>query len=292
MIYQNTGELIELLKRENLWAKKKLGQNFLINPEALKNIVKAAEIQPEDEIVEIGPGLGILTEQLSNSAKTVTSIELDQTIIPTLKRNLAKATNSPEPEQKTLNGKIHNIHIIHQDALQYDPPAKSYKLVANIPYYITSPILNHFLEQQPADKRPKLLILLVQKEVAQKICVKTGDQTILSLEVQAFGKPSIVCNVGKNSFYPQPNVDSAVLKIETFAEPKITDPEIFFKLIKGAFNQKRKKISNTIPSALSLTSEQADQLFQNSHVPSDMRPQNISLDQWEALIQAYKKLTV
>jgi 16S rRNA (adenine1518-N6/adenine1519-N6)-dimethyltransferase len=290
MIYQNTGELIELLKRENLWAKKKLGQNFLINPEALKNIVKAAEIQPGDNIVEIGPGLGILTEQLSQNAKTVTSIELDQTIIPVLKRNLAKATNSPDPDQQSLDGQIHNIHIIHQDALQYDPPSKPYKLVANIPYYITSPILNHFLEKQPTDKRPQLLILLVQKEVAQKICVKTGDQTILSLEVQAFGKPSIVCNVGKNSFYPQPNVDSAVLKIETYPEPKITDPEIFFKIIKGAFNQKRKKISNTIPPALNLNTVQTNQLFQTSNVPSDMRPQNISLEQWEALIQAYKKL--
>lgn len=279
MIYNNTAELVDLLKRENLWAQKKLGQNFLVNPEVLKNIIKAAELTKDDHVVEIGPGLGILTEQLTQHAGKVTAVELDRGIIPTLQKNLAKATN---------------LEVLHQDALKYELPTTPYKLVANIPYYITSPILNHFLSEADEEKkqmRPSIIVLLVQKEVAQKICVKDGDQTILSLEVQAFGKPSIVCTVGRNSFFPQPNVDSVVIKIQTFPKPRISNSKIFFKLIKAAFSQKRKKISNTLPPALKLTQEQEQQLFADSKISPDLRPQNISLDKWEALIQAYEKIS-
>ncbi len=277
MIYSNTSELIELLKRENLWAKKRLGQNFLVNPEALKKIVQAAEITHEDHILEIGPGLGILTEQLAAHAGKVTSIELDQEIIPILKKNL---------------GNTQNVEIIHKDALKTSLPTHRYKLVANIPYYITSPILSHFLQPQSAnEQRPEILVLLMQKEVAQKICVQDGDHTILSLEVQAFGKPSIVCHVGKGSFFPQPKVDSAVLKITSFEKPKISDPKTFFTMIKGAFSQKRKKISNTLPHSLSLTNDEADELFKSANISPDERPQNISLEGWENLVQAYKKIS-
>lgn len=279
MIYSNTSELLALLKRENLWAQKKLGQNFLVNPEALKNIIKAAELSKEDHVLEIGPGLGILTEQLARHAGKVTAIEFDRSIVPVLRKNL-------------LLEDVKNVEIINEDALKTELPATPYKLVANIPYYITSPILNHFLQPKtPQQQRPALIVLLVQKEVAQKICAQEDDQSVLSLEVQAFGKPSIVCSVGKGSFFPQPNVDSAVIKIETYPEPRISDTETFFKLIKGAFRQKRKMLSNSLANSLSLTRGQTEELFQKSGISPNERPQRISLEGWEALIQAYQKIS-
>lgn len=278
MIYTNTSELIELLKRENLWAKKRFGQNFLVNPEVLQKIVRAAEITPKDNIVEIGPGLGILTEQLATNAQKVTSIELDQEIIPTLKKNIETHKN---------------VEIILADALKIDLPTEPYKLVANIPYYITSPILNHYLQPKtPEQKRPSIIVLLVQKEVAEKVCAADGDHTILSLQVQAFGKPQIICKVGKNSFFPQPNVDSMVLKIETYPEPKITNIPIFFKLLKAAFHQRRKTLSNSLKNGLKITAEQAETLFKTSGIAPTARPQEISLDGWEKLIQAYESISL
>jgi len=305
MIYSNTTELLELLKREKLWAQKKLGQNFLVNPQVLEKIIEAAQLTKEDFVLEIGPGLGILTEQLASHAKKVTAIEYDRTIIPVLQKNLRGAD-------------INNVFILNEDALKTALPSEPYKLVANIPYYITSPILNHFLQpknqqaleqkkdkpetpspqtlkqdqsQTPQALRPKLIVLLVQKEVAQKICAKQGDQTILSLQVQIFGEPSIVCNVGRGSFFPQPEVDSAVIKIQTYPEPLISNIGYFFTFIKAAFSQKRKKISNTLPHALHLTTAQSEELFKLSNISHDLRPQNMSLQDWKALIQAYEKIS-
>lgn len=276
MIYSNSGELIELLKREKLWAQKKLGQNFLVNPAVLEQIVKAADLKPSDFVLEIGPGPGILTEQLAKRANSVTAIELDRSIIPVLQKNL---------------GDARNVEIIHADALKTTLPTHEYKVVANIPYYITSPLLNHFLQpRKPDELRPSLLVLLVQKEVAQKICARDGDHSVLSLQVQVFGKPSMVCSVGKGSFFPQPKVDSAVIRIETYPEPRVSDVGLFFRMIKGAFGQKRKKLSNTLPNALNLKPADTAEFFRTSGVSPDARPQNVSLDEWNALIQAYVKL--
>jgi 16S rRNA (adenine1518-N6/adenine1519-N6)-dimethyltransferase len=276
MIYTNTQELVALLKRENLWAQKQLGQNFLVNMQALNKIIEAAELTKQDNVLEIGPGLGILTEQLSLHANKVTAIELDRSIIPVLQKNL-HGTN--------------NVQIIHQDALKIELPTQPYKLVANIPYYITSPILNHFLQPQTTnEQRPNLIVLLVQKEVAQKICVKDGDHTMLSLEVQAFGKPSIACHVSKNSFFPQPKVDSSILKIQTYPNPKINNIPIFFQLIKAAFHQRRKTLSNSFQNGLQLGPEKTKKIFDLSGIEPTKRPQNISLEEWNALCQAYEKI--
>jgi 16S rRNA (adenine1518-N6/adenine1519-N6)-dimethyltransferase len=276
MIYSNSGELIELLKREKLWAQKKLGQNFLVNPAVLEQIVKAADLKPSDSVLEIGPGLGILTEQLAKRANNVTAVELDRSIIPVLQKNLGNAMN---------------VEIVHADALKTALPSHPYKVVANIPYYITSPLLNHFLQpRKPEELRPSLLVLLVQKEVAQKICARDGDHSVLSLQVHVFGKPSMVYSVGKGSFFPQPKVDSAVIRIETYPEPRVSDVGLFFRMIKGAFSQKRKKLSNTLPNALNLKPADAAEFFRMSGVSPDARPQNISLDGWNALIQAYGNL--
>lgn len=277
MIYSNTEELVALLKRENLWAQKRLGQNFLVNMQALNNITRAAELSKQDHVLEIGPGLGILTEQLCLHAKEVTAIELDDSIIPALKKNLGANTN---------------VEIIRQDALQTRLPHHPYKLVANIPYYITSPILNHFLQPQtPEQLRPSLIVLLVQKEVAQKICAGDGDQSVLSLQVQAFGKPEIVCLVGKNSFFPQPKVDSAVLKIVTFPTPRIGDNKTFFHLIKTAFGQKRKTLGNSLKELLSTKGKNGGDLLKQAGIDAQRRPQTLSLEEWQKLVEVFSSQT-
>ncbi|MBU0668424.1 ribosomal RNA small subunit methyltransferase A, partial [Patescibacteria group bacterium] len=191
-MYKNKEELLTLLKKEKLWTQKNLGQNFLINPAILDEILNAANLTNEDYIIEVGPGLGILTDKLLKQAAKVHCIELDPKLIPYLRRTFGHNTGF-ELEEGT--------------ALKANLPDHPYKLVANIPYYITSPLLRHFLNpKDPSQKRPELIVLLVQKEVAQKICAGENDQSILSLNVQIFGKPEIIATVGPANFFPAPKV--------------------------------------------------------------------------------------
>lgn len=269
MTYSNTTELLDLLKKHHLWANKNLGQNFLVNPQVLTKIIEAAELQKEDEVVEVGPGLGILTAQLAQHAKKVTAIELDQRVIPILNEQLAD---------------FDNVEIQLDDALKTPLPTHEYKLVANIPYYITSPLLNHFLQPKaPQEKRPQLIVLLVQKEVAEKICAQTGDHTILSLQVQIFGQPKIVCSVNKSSFFPQPKIDSAVIKITTYPAPIISNTPLFFKIIKRAFAQRRKTLLNSLQNGFHLPKEKVTDLLEKAGIPPQTRPQALTIPQWQKL---------
>lgn len=279
MIYQNTDELLNILKKYNLWTKKSLGQNFLVNSQVLKKIVDAADLKKDDEILEVGPGLGVLSVELASRVKKVTAIELDQRVLPILRENL-------EPYK--------NVEVIHGDALKIPPPAYHYKLVANIPYYITSPLLRHYLElpekSEKTFQRPSHIVLLIQKEVAEKICAKEGDHTILSLQVQLFGKPSIVSTVSKSSFFPQPKVDSAILKIETYTEPLISNITIFFKLIKAAFAQKRKTLLNSLQNRFQVSKETIIHALKQAEIDPSERPQMLSISQWEKLGNAFSIL--
>jgi len=184
MDLSNPKTVLELVKKHGLWAKKYLGQNFLVNSGALKKIVETAGISKNDHIVEVGPGLGVLTKELAKLAKKVTSIELDKSFFPILKESL---------------GEYKNIEILHQDALRFIPPKTKYKVVANIPYNITSPLINHFLQ---AENKPESMTLLVQDEVAEKICTKDPKMTILSLQVALFGEAKLIKKVSKESFFP------------------------------------------------------------------------------------------
>jgi 16S rRNA (adenine1518-N6/adenine1519-N6)-dimethyltransferase len=274
MTYQNKGELLEMLKNNDLFAKKKLGQNFLISGSTLTKIVETADLSKKDYVIEVGPGFGILTEQLALKADRVSACEYDAELIPILKKNLQAHTN---------------IEIIHEDALKLRLPSENYKLVANIPYYITSPILMHFLDPKTADqKRPELIVLLVQKEVAQKICVKQGEYSVLSLEVQIFGKPSIAGYVNKNCFYPEPKVDSAILKIEVFPTPAISDTTLFMRIIKTAFSQRRKTLINSLRSGIKCTREELDEILLKAEIIPSRRPQELSIEEWQKLVDALK----
>jgi len=222
--------------------------------------------------VEIGPGLGILTNELVEKAKKVKTIEIDQKLIPYLNWTFKKYKSK--------------LEIINQDALKFDLPTENYKLIANIPYYITSPILNHFLgSAKEPQKRPELIMLLMQKEVAEKICVQTGDHSVLSLQVQIYGEPKIIKKVSAGSFFPAPKVESAILKITPFEKPLVSDEKLFFKLIKGCFLQKRKTMSNSLIRTLNLPRAEVDQIMEKAGLKPELRPQHLSIQDWEKLIQ-------
>lgn len=258
--------VLEILKKHGLYAKKFFGQNFLISEKALNKIVESAEIKNEDHIVEVGPGLGVLTVELLKQANKVTSIELDSKLIPVLKENLEKFSDNPEAK----------IEILHQDALNYVTPSTVYKVVANIPYNITSPLINHFLQ---AKNPPQSVTLLIQKEVAQKIIKKDPDMSVISLQVALFGSATLQEIVPNTAFFPSPKVDSAILHIELYPQndPRHLPKELslkILKLAKRAFRNGRKKLSNTLPEI----KEQLEKLGL-----LDKRPQHLSIDEWKNL---------
>jgi 16S rRNA (adenine1518-N6/adenine1519-N6)-dimethyltransferase len=267
MTYKNKTELLSILNQFDLKTKKSLGQNFLINPQVIDTIINNGRISSHDTVIEIGPGLGILTQELLKKAGKVCSIELDQTLIPYLTKAFSNCRN---------------FQLINQNALEYPVPNFNYKLIANIPYYITSPLLSHFLNNKTG-KRPSKIILLVQLEVAEKICSKIGNHSILSLQTQIFGQPKIIGKVSSVSFYPSPKVDSAIIQIDTFNQPKITNLETFGKLIKAAFGQKRKTLLNSIQKCTTLSKSDLEIKLHELKIDPKIRPQQLSIEQWDLL---------
>ncbi|HEX5635863.1 MAG TPA: 16S rRNA (adenine(1518)-N(6)/adenine(1519)-N(6))-dimethyltransferase RsmA, partial [Gammaproteobacteria bacterium] len=217
-----------LLRSHGLNPKKSLGQNFLLDQAALRKITEAAEIPADGEVLEIGPGLGSLTRYLAQAARRVVAVELDGNLIPVLQEVLAL---------------FPNVEIIHGDILKQDPAKlmgrPGYRVVANIPYYITSAVIRHLLE---STVKPASMVLTMQKEVAERICAEPGEMSLLALSVQVYGEPKPVARIPAGAFYPPPNVDSVVLKMDLYPEPRIPNGQLaaFFRLAKAGFSQKRK----------------------------------------------------
>ncbi len=275
-----------LLKRHGLRADKSLGQNFLQDSAALENIVEAAEIQPEDCVLEIGPGLGSLTRYLAASAREVTAVELDADLLPPLKAVLAP---------------YKNVRLIHDDILKLAPSElihqPGYLVVANIPYYITSAVIRHLLDSSlPQNSeilggevergaRPRRVVLTIQKEVAQRICAKPGDLSLLALSVQVYGRPEIAAHIPASAFHPAPKVDSAILRIDIYPQPLIPSPllEAFFKLIKAGFSQKRKTLRNSLSSGLHISPAQAESLLTHAGIDPRRRAETLSIEEWKNL---------
>lgn len=255
----------------NLYAKKSLGQNFLTHNGTLHKIIATAELSPNDHVIEIGPGHGILTRELAHHASNVTALELDDELIPELEEIFE--------DQR-------NIDIRHQDALTFTPPHNAYKIVANIPYYITSPLINHFLREQPALRRPHSLILLVQKEVAQKITAQ-NSLNVLAIQVQLFGKPKLIAIVPPSHFKPKPKVDSAILHITCHPCP-ISDDKLpdFFKLIFAGFAHKRKKLIRNLEAVTKPST--LKKAFTELTFNENIRAEELSLIEWQSLFKALK----
>ncbi len=247
-----------------------LGQHFLIDESVLEDIVTVADIQTTDSVVEIGPGIGILTRELLSRAGHVTAIEIDPRMIPLLRIF-------------TMNEKSElakNLTIVEGNALQSPMPDKAYKVVANIPYHITSPLLTHCLLESP--KRPTAMTLLIQREVAENICSEESD-SILTILVRLFGTPSLIRLVPPRCFLPPPKVDSAVLHIECFEKPKadLETVKRILKLSKLAFSKRRKMLRNTIGETPSGT-----EAMTKASIDPMRRPQTLSIDEWLTLDSA------
>jgi 16S rRNA (adenine1518-N6/adenine1519-N6)-dimethyltransferase len=260
-----------LLKKYGLRPHKGLGQNFLQDSIALEQIAAAADIQKTDAVLEIGPGLGSLTRYLAASAREVVAVELDQHLLPPL-----KAVMSP----------YDNVRLIHGDILELNPSElileDGYIVAANVPYYITSAIIRHLLESTP---KPRRIVLTVQKEVAQRICEKPGDMSLLALSVQVYGKPRIVAQIPAGAFFPSPNVDSAVLSVEIYPSPLVPVGllETFFRLIKAGFSQKRKTLRNSLSGGLSISPVAAADLLTRAGIDPQRRAETLSIEEWSVL---------
>lgn len=269
-------DIIALLNRYKLRPNKRLGQNFLLDEAALMRVVKAAEIAPFHTVLEIGPGLGSLTLYLAARARQVIAVELDANLVP--------------PLQEVLEG-CNNIRIVQGDILALEPASlvnePGYLVVANIPYYITSPLIRHLLE---ANRQPERMVLTVQREVAERICSKAGEMSLLALGVQVYGRPHIAGHIPAEAFYPTPKVDSAILRIDIYSEPRLA-PDLlpdFFQLIKAGFSQKRKTLRNALAGGLGWEPAQAADLLSQAGIDATRRAETLDFSEWERLTRAYQ----
>lgn len=264
-----------LLKRHRLQPHKGLGQNFLEDPTALEEIVSAADIDPTDTVLEIGPGLGSLTRYLALSAREVVAVELDRNLLPPL-----RAILSPYKNVRLIQGDILKLSA---GELVNEP---NYIVAANIPYYITSAVIRHLLS---SDKKPRRIVLTVQREVAQRICSAPGDLSLLALSVQVYGKPHIAARIPADAFYPVPKVDSAVLCVDIYPSPLISAEQIdtFFRLSKAGFSQKRKMLRNSLASGLHISPTEATDLLMRADIDPQRRAETLSIGEWQTLSELF-----
>lgn len=264
----------DLLRRHGLRARKSLGQNFLIDEGALARIVSAASLTVDDTVLEIGPGLGSLTRHLAIAAQQVVAVEIDQTLLPVLAEVVATHPN---------------VRVVHADILTVDPAelieGQRYKVVANIPYYITSAVIRHLLE---ARVRPSVIVLTVQREVAERICAAPGDLSVLAVSVQAYARAELVARIPAGAFYPRPDIDSAVVRLTALPEPVFgsQDADRFFRVVKAGFGQKRKQLRNALSTGLRQPAQAADVWLARAGIDPTRRAETLSLDEWRVLTDA------
>ena len=272
-----------ILGKRGVEPQKYLGQNFLIDRAIVHKLVSAAQVQPHDTVLEIGPGIGTLTQELARQAQRVVAIEKDSRMVEILK--------------ETLEG-YPNVQIIHADALKINFQVssfksqansklqipKNYKVVANLPYYITAPLIRKFLELCEAG--PSTMTLVVQKEVAQRICSKPPNMSILAVSVQVYAKPKIISYIKKNSFWPQPQVDAAILQITPFPTPYALDFPKFFTVVKAGFKQPRKQLVNNVSKELQLPRQKAEQWLLANDIQPARRAETLTVQDWINLVNS------
>ncbi len=278
-----------LLRQSNLRVRKGLGQHFLIDEEVLKLITSAAELTSSDVIMEIGPGLGILTKELARQAGRVITIELDNKLAAILEQTLASFDNVTIINENIL--KIDPAALLQEPKTRFPPAIDSpfsYKVVANLPYYITSPVLRHFLE---ASVKPQIIVVMVQKEVAEAIVAEPGSMSLLSISVQFYGKPRIISQVPAQSFYPAPEVNSAILRIDLYPRPAVTvaDKESFFKMVRAGFSASRKQLVNSLAQGLGQPKTDILSLLEKASIAPQRRAETLTLDEWARLWQVFTR---
>ncbi len=267
------------LGRLDIRARKRLGQHFLVDEGVLKRIVAAAELAREDVVVEVGPGLGVLTAELAKAAGGVVAVELDDRLAALLKSRLAGLGNVTVLNQDIMKVSPHDI-------LKERESAAGYKVVANLPYYITGAVLRHFLANP---FKPRLMVVMLQREVADAIACEGGDMSILALSVQFYARPHIVEYVPAACFYPPPQVDSAVLRLEVRPRPavEVSDEDGFFSLIRSGFAAPRKQLANSLAQGLVWAKDDALSLLAGVRIDPKRRAETLSLEDWARLWRAF-----
>lgn len=280
----NPSTIKELLGRHGFSFSKALGQNFLINPSVCPRIAEMGGAQPGWGVLEIGLGIGVLTAELAKRADRVVGIEIDSRLLPILEETLQE---------------FDNVHIINEDVLKVDLhqvireqfQGLEVAVCANLPYYITSPILMSLLEQRLPIRS---ITVMVQKEAAQRICAEPGTREVgaVSLAVQYYSEPKVLFHVSRGSFMPAPDVDSCVIRLDVRPKPAVAvkDEKLFFQVIRGAFSQRRKTLSNCLSSSLKLPKDEIQRMLESAGVSPSARAEQLSMEQFAAVADAYAAL--
>jgi len=284
-------ELKNSLKKHRLRPSKKLGQNFLIDKTSIRKIIAAADLQPGDVVLEIGPGPGSLTQELAKRVTKVIAVEKDKNMVAILKEQL-----------ECLN--VRNVQVVLGDILKIEPRSfaksrgeieNSFKIVGNLPFYLTAPVIRKFLE---SENPPKEMILVVQKEVAQRICAKPPDMNLLAVAVQFYASPSqisskfararpkIISYISRRSFWPSPKVDSAIIKIVPHNGTRTVLVPLFFKIVRAGFSQPRKQLANNFSKMLKLDKETVKSWLWKNHIKPEQRAETLTLEDWKNLTKS------
>jgi len=265
-------QIKDLLKRHNAFPKKQFGQNFLHDQNAIKKILATADIKPDDIIVEIGPGVGNLTQELAKLAKNVIAIEKDRVMVKILKDTLTSALN---------------VEISEADILKFNEAQlpKNYKIVANLPFYLAAPAIRKFLESK---NPPSLMALIIQKEVAQRIVALPPQMSLLSVSVQFYADVKITSRIKKVCFWPSPKVDSAIIKIIPQKNNCQKDfVENFFKIARAGFSHPRKQLANNLAKELDIDRGEAEYLLKQCAIESTQRAETLTVEQWKMLSHSF-----
>lgn len=264
----NIHELRNLLYAHGMRPNKSFGQNFLIDRSVLQLIVQAADITPNDEVLEVGAGTGVLTRELARHAQRVVAVELERDMLTLLRKITQPYTH--------IELVAHNLLYLNPQTLFEQRP---YKLVANLPYYITAPTFRHFLESANA---PRLMVVMVQWEVAQRIIAAPGDLSVLAISIQLYGKPQIVARVPARAFYPAPKVDSAIVRVDVSPQSPLLaqERERFFRVVQAGFGEKRKQLHNSLTHGLHYKNEQVRAWLAVANIDASRRAETLSIDEW------------
>jgi 16S rRNA (adenine1518-N6/adenine1519-N6)-dimethyltransferase len=265
-----------ILAGYGLEPKKSLGQNFLYDNNVLTRVVEAADLGPEDEVLEIGPGLGSLTRHLATAVKSVVTVELDGRFLPVMQNELAD---------------LDNVEVIHGDILDQDLAGLfdgPYKVVANVPYYITGAILRHLLE---GAHKPSIMVLTVQKEVAERLTALPPNMSLLAVSVLYYGTVEQVTTIKAGAFWPRPDVDSAVIKVQVHPRSGASEEQeqAFFKIVRAGFSQKRKQLQKNLRQ-LGVNRKTIDFALKEANIDGTRRAETLTLDEWLALVKAFESL--
>lgn len=265
-----------LLRRLGLAARKSFSQNFLADSYVVREIVDAAEVGPDDTVLEIGPGLGVMTRELVKRAGRVVAVELDRKIAELLPRLVSV------PDR---------LSVIQGDVLDFDPSAampEGYVVVANLPYHITSPALRHFLTTA---HRPRRMVVMVQKEVAERIAAKPGDMSLLAVMVQVYARVEMIRTVPADLFFPAPKVDSAVLRLDLYERPPVDvgNPEDFLRIVAAGFSRRRKQLHNSLSQSLWFPVGGVFDVLDAAGIEPSRRAQTLTLEEWAGLYRSYRQ---